>query len=309
VKVLGETKTLMAVGELIAALDDPSIEVRRQAAQSLGQIGDPKAVPALIQKLRDDSAHINTEAAEALGQIGHSDATSALLEQLQHPDPAVRLAVTDALSKVSSHHQVEPSIDSAQLTQSVEEIQDLPVDEIIQLLLAPEVFVRANAAEALRCLNSHKAVQALRQSLAKEEDVQALSAMAYALGWLGDPDDAKLLLNLLIQSDASLVRKRIALGIAHLWGVEKELYSYFSYDGMHRDNAVMKSLQPLSKRHPHLPIALEAYAGGRYNEFIHEISSCFLDYAPLQLLAKYGHTESADHELSLLAVVILESKG
>lgn len=79
--VIGEA----AVPALLSALDDPDGNVRRGAAWSLGQIGDPRAVPFLISSLSDVDgglmgigSRICDVAAESLLQIGTPDAIMAV---------------------------------------------------------------------------------------------------------------------------------------------------------------------------------------------------------------------------------------
>jgi HEAT repeat protein/Na+/melibiose symporter-like transporter len=302
---LGETKTSLAVDELIQVLDDPSNAVRRQAAESLGMIGEAQAVPALIEKLSDEVAGIGDAAAAALGRIGDPSAAPALIEQLHHIDPAIREAAAAALGQVGAPHPIPLPTDSHP-DWTLETISAMPCSQIVDLLQAPEPFVRANAAKALRDLNVKEAVPSLRKALKLESDPHALNTMAYALGWLGEPEDAALLLNQLAPCESDLARKRIALGIAYLWNVEEELYGLMALEGMARDTAVIKILQSQSKRLPTLTTALEAYAGGDYRLFIQTLSECLPNHAPLQLLTEYAHTDQSTQELCLLAAALIE---
>jgi serine/threonine protein kinase/HEAT repeat protein len=77
------------VKSLIPLLTDPKVEVRRQAAESLGKNGDPTAVPALIERVADnlwgsgdgDSLGYSSKkrALEALKKLGATKVTQALL--------------------------------------------------------------------------------------------------------------------------------------------------------------------------------------------------------------------------------------
>jgi hypothetical protein len=59
----------MALNGLIGALDDSDAGVRRQAAASLGTIGDARAIPALRQKLADGEPAVRRAALRAISKI------------------------------------------------------------------------------------------------------------------------------------------------------------------------------------------------------------------------------------------------
>jgi hypothetical protein len=56
---------------LVLLLQDESHDVRRAAAEALGQLANSQAVPALMETLRDESDDVRRAAAEALGKIGY----------------------------------------------------------------------------------------------------------------------------------------------------------------------------------------------------------------------------------------------
>ena len=73
-----------AVPALIHLLQNQDVNVRRDAAGALGQIGTPEAikaaVPVLIQLLRHQNEHVRRDAAGALEQIGTPEALKAVEE-------------------------------------------------------------------------------------------------------------------------------------------------------------------------------------------------------------------------------------
>ena len=79
-----DIKDLKAKGDiqgLIKALQDSDGDVRRAAAQMLGELEDASAVEALIAVLNDDvSGNVREAAAKALSQIGGQRAIMALFE-------------------------------------------------------------------------------------------------------------------------------------------------------------------------------------------------------------------------------------
>ena len=63
---LGEERTAIAVADLVARLDDPSLEVREEAAIALGTIGSDDAIDALLSRLEDPKCDLVPEIARAL---------------------------------------------------------------------------------------------------------------------------------------------------------------------------------------------------------------------------------------------------
>ena len=93
-----------AVGELAAALSDPSSQVRSAAAWALSQMGrkGDAAVPALAKALSDSDPHVRDLAALALKAMGPSAAPAVpeLIAALSDPVAYVRAPVADALGAI-----------------------------------------------------------------------------------------------------------------------------------------------------------------------------------------------------------------
>ncbi len=89
------------VAPLIRALDDSSAQVRKAAAASLVNIGEP-AVNGLTEALKDGSRNTRGWSAVALGKIGRParHAVPSLVEALKDSDPQVRKACMAALSAI-----------------------------------------------------------------------------------------------------------------------------------------------------------------------------------------------------------------
>ena len=83
VEILGEMGVPSVVAVLVEALGDEASQVRREAAQELGELGDPMA-------LQDTDRNVRREAADALGEIKASSAVEALIEALSDDARAVR---------------------------------------------------------------------------------------------------------------------------------------------------------------------------------------------------------------------------
>jgi hypothetical protein len=90
-----------ALPELVAALQDPSAEVRWAAAQALGRIGAP-AVPVLLTTLTNQDPSLRQLAIHSLGTAGTNAAPAAaqLFERVLEPNAAIPDAAVYALSRV-----------------------------------------------------------------------------------------------------------------------------------------------------------------------------------------------------------------
>lgn len=94
------SKADAATPALIKRLSDYDADVRRIAAEALGQIEDPDATEALCERLWDEVPEVRKMVAWALGQIEDPDALPSLLQALGDPVPDVQEAVIEALGKL-----------------------------------------------------------------------------------------------------------------------------------------------------------------------------------------------------------------
>ena len=87
----GNQTSEQKVERLIKKLQHENPEVRVNAAEALGSIGEgaKDAVPALIQALQDQNKDVRWNAVEALRRIGSLDTVSALIQVLQDADSDV----------------------------------------------------------------------------------------------------------------------------------------------------------------------------------------------------------------------------
>ncbi|MHB0955863.1 MAG: HEAT repeat domain-containing protein [Pirellulaceae bacterium] len=86
---------------LIAAFKDSHAEVRNEVSNSLVAIGRP-AVPQLVQALQDPDVYIRRRAAQTLGKLNNVavEAVPALQERLQDADPQVRALAAKSLELI-----------------------------------------------------------------------------------------------------------------------------------------------------------------------------------------------------------------
>jgi hypothetical protein len=172
------------VSVLISALQDEEKDIRSDAADALGEIGDINAVESLVTLLLEDEDYsVRSAAAQALGAIGDVSAVSPLSQALFDEDNAnVRKAIAKALGEIGDASAVEPLCralveDEDQFVRS--EVAGVlivvgnteAVEPLIQALLNDEYwYVRANAAQALGEIGDSRAVEPLTQALSDEHE-------------------------------------------------------------------------------------------------------------------------------------------
>lgn len=100
VRKLGESRTTLAVTDLIERLDDPAADVREAAISALGAIGSPAAVDALIAKLEDPHSDMAPQIARALRMCRDPRSVDALVKRLPDADRETQTEVVRALGAI-----------------------------------------------------------------------------------------------------------------------------------------------------------------------------------------------------------------
>ena len=169
-RALGNTRSALAVDELIALLEDSDGPVRREAAWALGEIGDQRGVEPLIQKVRDPWADMVEEVVASLGRIPTPQSLAALLALLDDARPSVRTNAARALGEMANVRAQGP------LEQLLEREHD------------PGTFVAT--LEALSKLGSKPALHHLRRLLRSSHPGLVRMRLANAMGNLLGPPGA-----------------------------------------------------------------------------------------------------------------------
>ncbi|MDR3358371.1 MAG: HEAT repeat domain-containing protein [Desulfovibrio sp.] len=92
-------------------LKDPEVNVRYQAASSLGKLSFPESVPVLCQAMHDEE-WVQFSVIDSLSKIGDPAAMNALIQILPHSTPLVSAAVIDAVGNLGDI-KVVPMLTSA----------------------------------------------------------------------------------------------------------------------------------------------------------------------------------------------------
>jgi MFS family permease len=166
---LASARSSIATRELVQALNDPSREVRREAAFALARIGDHEAVEPLIQCLRSAESGIQQPAAYALGKLRDPKAVPALLEVLNQP--LLSESAASALGELGDHTAIGPLLDLLRQ-------QELPEAN------------RTSVANALSRLGEVAALPDILSALQSTRSALVRQEMALAMGnLLGRPGE------------------------------------------------------------------------------------------------------------------------
>ncbi len=173
IELLERTKSEEAVSELEKSLNDSDDNVRRKAAEALGNIGSDKAIESLEIALNDSDDDVRRKAAEALGKIGSEKAIKSLVAVLNEPFVWiwVRRSAVEALGNIGS---------------------DQAIESLEKALNDPDKWIRRNAVEALGNIGSDQAIDSLATALDNSDENTRRKA-AEALGNIGSEKAIKSL--------------------------------------------------------------------------------------------------------------------
>jgi MFS family permease len=111
IRGLGESRTAIAVFDLISQLDDSDAEVREEAAMALGRIGNPQAIEGLLAKFEDVDSVIAPEIAKALRKSKDPRTVSALMRKLVVGDATIQVESARTLGIIGDKRAVQSLLD------------------------------------------------------------------------------------------------------------------------------------------------------------------------------------------------------
>jgi HEAT repeat protein len=188
--MLEEEKVKDEIDIQIDLLKDQDWVVRREAAITLGEMGDERCVEPLCKALYDGDWQVREVAVEALGQIG-SPAVEMLIKMVRDWD--VRKYVIMALGKIRDERVLDPLMlqlrsdefkDDA--TNALVELGEPALERLVKALKDKDEMVRKQAVLALGRIKHGGAVDPLIEMLADADWFTRLTAAA-ALEAIGDP--------------------------------------------------------------------------------------------------------------------------
>ncbi len=195
-ETLGRLGDRTAVPRLVETLGDPEPSVRREVAKALGQLKDRRAVPGLIDALGDSDMNVRFFAAYALGEIRDPRARDALLGTLSDSQWNVRDQAAWALCELHDPQIVKPLVevlkqpgaDGAAVMWLLHQLgPDHSIDALAGLLDQPDPGTRLRAVRALAEVKDPRRFDAL---LATLNDREASVRLA-VIGALVETGDAR----------------------------------------------------------------------------------------------------------------------
>ncbi len=209
--VLEEEKVKDEIDIQIDLLKDPDWVVRREAAITLGEMGDERCVEPLAAALRDGDWQVREVAIDGVGQIG-SPAVEVLLKLLRDWD--VRKSAIIALGKIRDERVLEPLMQQLRNDEFMEDATDALVNlgepalpGLIKALKDKEELVRKQAVIALGRIKSPEAIDPLIEMLQNKDWFTRLTAAA-ALEAIGDERGREAIKPLLKDTDM-VVKMRV----------------------------------------------------------------------------------------------------
>lgn len=158
----------VTVETLLRLLHDSDAVIRRNAAEALGKIGDPRAVPSLVLALDDPAPIVRESSAHSLSDIGPLDVVTreGIARLLVDPVPSVRAMAARTLASLDPTKEIWPMA----MSQLVHEDPD----------------VRRAVIQAFGSIDSPLVVRALAGTL-HDPDPQVRRAAVIALAETGTP--------------------------------------------------------------------------------------------------------------------------
>lgn len=204
--ILGSTDNVLAVEPLCEALlKDPEVNVRYQAAVSLGELGKPEAAPCLNKAIEDEE-WVQYSVIEALTKIGHSSSVGALVKALDHASDLVASMIIDSLGELGDIKAVTMLL--KRMDESPTALRNKIVKAVVKIL----------GGKSLTLLNASER-ERFRQYLLvalRDEDVEIQDAAIQGLAHVGGEQSCKGILRIAGELDQDRDQERLSVIIGCL---------------------------------------------------------------------------------------------
>ncbi|MBN1564159.1 MAG: HEAT repeat domain-containing protein [Anaerolineae bacterium] len=214
---------MATVDELIAQLGDDDPAVRANAAEQLGELGNPKAIRRLIKSLNDDDFNVRKKVVAALVQIGRP-AVRPLIKAMKNP--FLSQGATDAIAQIADERAIKPLI--RQLTrfgsvyreaqfaqQGLVNIGESAIESLLAALSHHSSNLRANAIYTLIRMGDDRVVEPFIAIASNDPDGEVRSTAVFGLWQFGTERVIDPLIAALSDNDAR-VRRTAVTGLGQL---------------------------------------------------------------------------------------------
>jgi HEAT repeat protein len=171
-----------AVRALVAALEDPSDDVRFYAIWSLGSMGAKDAAPAILPSLESPKKELRVNAAYVLGALGAREAAPELKNLVADPDDDVRWNAALALARLgdaSGEGVLREMLDRGRYKP-----KKMDEDAIERAM--------ANAAKGLALIGDAESIKILRSVADSDPNLRVRQAAMDALNYRNAGDSGKI---------------------------------------------------------------------------------------------------------------------
>lgn len=197
--ILGSSASLLAVEPLCEALlKDPEVNVRYQAAVSLGELGMSEAAPCLNKAINDEE-WVQYSVIEALTKIGHSSSVDALVKALDTASDLVASMIIDSLGEMGNVKAV------TMLLKRMEDSHTALRNKIVKAV------VKILGGKSLTLLNNEER-ERFRQYLLvalKDEDEEIQDAAIQGLAYVGGEKASEGILQIACALDQDQDQERL----------------------------------------------------------------------------------------------------
>jgi HEAT repeat protein len=176
---LGRLGDKRAIEYLTRALGDENIEVRMSAASSLGQLGDEKFIDKLIEALKDSNNYLRDQAARVLVSVGEK-AVKPLINTLKSDDWMLPYLTVTILGRIGNPEAIRALIDLLEdegniyvYKASIEAMEKIGIQAETELLKAfnnKPIYVKEKILNILSKTGGEKTIEKLNKSIEKEHD-------------------------------------------------------------------------------------------------------------------------------------------
>lgn len=204
--ILGATGNLLAVQPLCEALlKDPEVNVRYQAAVSLGELGLEDATPCLNKAINDEE-WVQYSVIEALTKIGHASSVNALVKALDGASDLVASMIIDSLGEMGNVKAV---------TMLLKRMPDAPTALRNKIVKAVVKIIGGKSLTLLSDDERERFRQYLLVAL-QDEDEEIQDAAIQGLAYVGGEEASKGILRIAAALDPDRDQDRLALIIGFL---------------------------------------------------------------------------------------------